>query len=341
MNGFSKVNELPQFNKRVLLTGAGFSKNFGGFLARTFRNHLLSEPIIFNNFGIAEKISEKDATFETVLENLEARYHYFQGKGEAKVDYEQFQQGVYNVFGNMHEVIKNQRMTFHLKRLNRFLARFAPKDAELGYVFTLNQDMVPEHYMQQTQWGHGPCIPGITQNANYFFPHLWNYNLDQLTVAIDPEKAATPIPIKHRLNVVKLHGSFNWKDSEDHRLLVIGGKKDESIQKSPLLQSYRDLFREVLNAGEVRLFIIGYSFGDEHINSMIWDATFDSRAIVWVMDAAPYDQLSDRLKAVVYGQVAGYIDEPFSEVFDPHQQEYAPFDKRIESFFDSDHRPPY
>lgn len=71
------------------------------------------------------------------------------------------------------------------------------------------------------------------------------------------------------MNVIKLHGSFNWRSSDGHNVMVVGTEKTAAIARMPLLSWYMDVFKQVLNAGDVRLMIIGYRFGDEHVNATI------------------------------------------------------------------------
>lgn len=54
--------------------------------------------------------------------------------------------------------------------------------------------------------------------------------------------------------------------------MVIGRLKTSLIENEPLLQWYKSLFREVLQHGGLNLLVIGYSFRDPHINSIIIDA---------------------------------------------------------------------
>lgn len=53
---------------------------------------------------------------------------------------------------------------------------------------------------------------------------------------------------------------------------MIGHAKTEIIKKEPLLRWYLSLFEEVLREPERNLVVIGYGFGDEHINAVIADA---------------------------------------------------------------------
>lgn len=54
--------------------------------------------------------------------------------------------------------------------------------------------------------------------------------------------------------------------------MVIGRGKMEQISKEPLLKCYFDIFKEVLCEGSHNLIVIGYGFGDEHINSVLAEA---------------------------------------------------------------------
>ena len=72
-----------------------------------------------------------------------------------------------------------------------------------------------------------------------------------------------------KLHYIKLHGSFNWKSSDEKRIMVIGHKKESQIANELLLKQYWTTFEEELSKGGVRLLIVGYSFQDEHINKII------------------------------------------------------------------------
>ena len=54
--------------------------------------------------------------------------------------------------------------------------------------------------------------------------------------------------------------------------MVIGRGKVGQIHNAPLLKYYFELFRNVLFQPERRLFVIGYGFGDKHINKIIAEA---------------------------------------------------------------------
>jgi hypothetical protein len=84
----------------------------------------------------------------------------------------------------------------------------------------------------------------------------------------------------------KLHGSHNWLASKTSgQLLIMGGNKETDIGESPLLAWYSMKFREAACRSDARLMIIGYSFGDPHINRILFDAA-KSGAKFFIVDPA-------------------------------------------------------
>jgi hypothetical protein len=86
-----------------------------------------------------------------------------------------------------------------------------------------------------------------------------------------------PVPAPYSLDenfqpYIKLHGSIDWLQDDQGLLLIMGGRKAHSIAESPLLAWYQEVFRKLLTQARVRLMIIGYSFGDDHINAILTEA---------------------------------------------------------------------
>jgi hypothetical protein len=69
--------------------------------------------------------------------------------------------------------------------------------------------------------------------------------------------------------IYKLHGSSNWIDGTGAPLLVMGGGKSAEINQHPLLSWYAHQFAAALQCANTRLMIIGYGFGDLHINEAV------------------------------------------------------------------------
>ena len=99
-----------------------------------------------------------------------------------------------------------------------------------------------------------------------------------------PEDDPNEFTISERLQpLFKLHGSSNWRDAEGGELLVVGGNKARAIDSIPVLKWYSGKFQEDIESG-ARLFVIGYSFKDNHINKAIIDGVRDSGLKFFVVD---------------------------------------------------------
>jgi hypothetical protein len=83
----------------------------------------------------------------------------------------------------------------------------------------------------------------------------------------------------------KLHGSVNWDRSDEQQIVRIGRPVPEDLPAAiyPSDAKYeesrrvpfvvlQDRFRRALHAPETLVIIAGYSFGDAHLNEMIFDA---------------------------------------------------------------------
>ena len=93
-------------------------------------------------------------------------------------------------------------------------------------------------------------------------------------------------------NLIKLHGSINWRSSGDSSAMVMGRRKTLTIANIPLLAWYHRVFERVLSAGNVRLMVIGYGWADEHINEVIATAVRHSGLQIYSWNPSrPQDML--------------------------------------------------
>ena len=71
----------------------------------------------------------------------------------------------------------------------------------------------------------------------------------------------------------KLHGSSGWLLTDGGKpLLVIGRGKTGAIAERPILRWTYEQFEQYLQPDDTRLMVIGYGFGDDHINQSLVDA---------------------------------------------------------------------
>ncbi len=86
----------------------------------------------------------------------------------------------------------------------------------------------------------------------------------------EPPEPDSGYPGSPSLILLKLHGSMNWRSSDGQNCLVIGRNKSELIQRERFLRRSFEYFERVLRDSK-HLVVVGYGFGDPHINDVIAD----------------------------------------------------------------------
>jgi hypothetical protein len=262
---------------RILLTGAGFSRNWGGWLASEAFEYLLGSSHIDD--PLREKLwvaKERRLVFEDVLAELqgamESRFN-----PQTEQDLRNMTNAINAMFAEM--AVGYARVSFESpnnvgRMVKTFLARF---DA----IYTLNQDTLVE---QQ----YAPLLPGLKPaNSTLAIGHA----CFQLHTPDDPSNFALT---EGRQSYIKLHGSFGWVHDGRDLLLILGGNKAINIRKHPLLNWYHKLFKDDLRKPNTRLMIIGYSFNDAHINQAIVAAVNETNLRLFIIDPNGVDVLDKR-----------------------------------------------
>lgn len=267
----------------ILLLGAGFSRNWGGWLASEAFEYLLGCPDISNNSHLLDLLWRNQSTggFENALAEVQAN---FIRDPHSNTDHlMNIQSAVTQMFNDMNEGYFNQtNFEFQQARertVGTFLARF---DA----IFTLNQDLLLEHFyidqqvaaLSQRRW-NGCELPGMKPiyNPNAADPNSW------------AQRRWEPAPqTAFQLDVrsqpyFKLHGSSNWREAHGAPMLIMGGNKIREIGLSPLLSWYHQQFENHLYQGNTHLMVIGYGFRDAHINEVITRAVSDRDAKMFII----------------------------------------------------------
>lgn len=251
----------------VLLTGAGFSRNWGGRLAREFNAtvamRLQSDPVLAD-------LLKRNLNFEEALADLQNEAAV-SARPEARARLDKLESAIVDAFGEMNRNLGTANFEFSNDRnfsIKEFLALF---DA----IFTLNQDLLLEaHYhnppdnlsLTSARRWLGPVLP-----ATEVIPDASRTGLfDPLSVRRRPVSSPRSVVIEGQYQpYFKLHGSMNWHDPNGGRLLVMGGNKPTSMTRHSILAWYADKFLEYLSRPGARLMVIGYGFRDNHINTLI------------------------------------------------------------------------
>jgi hypothetical protein len=149
----------------LLLLGAGFSRNWGGWLATEAFEYLLGCPEVASNPSLASLLwrHQPQGGFEAALAELQLNYSRDPRSGEAALM--GLQAAVSRMFDDMNGALMETtgwEFQNHIERtVGTFLTRF---DA----IFTLNQDVLLEHYYMndnialtgKKKWA-GAQLPGM------------------------------------------------------------------------------------------------------------------------------------------------------------------------------------
>lgn len=271
----------------VLLLGAGFSRNWGGWLASELVGELSGQ--LSDRPWLCEMLRAY-RSFERVYgERLETAQG-MRNNALAVDDVVRLQQAILETFSAMNAgFARKQGMNFSEsaeRSVVSFLARF---DA----IFTLNQDLLLEaHYRgienaEHGKWPGGCVYPGILATREWSSANALERVRARRNVAagVTPDQRVQPI--------FKLRGSVDWQTSDEQPVLVVGTGK-EKAPGSDLLRYYHDQFARYLTSGRTRLMVIGYSFSDPDINKVLRDAARKSEMQMYVVNPAGLDVLEDR-----------------------------------------------
>lgn len=148
------------------------------------------------------------------------------------------------------------------------------------WVFTTNYDLFNETAMDRS---NVPYSNGFSGNLERKFnPSSYRFTLaEELDIA--SRRWAT---VRNFVHFCKLHGSINWVEEEEYIYKIrehhqkIDLEKDRvmiypisSKQSASLETPYSDMFREFhrqVVQNQSSLVVLGYGFGDEHINNIIF-----------------------------------------------------------------------
>ncbi len=254
----------------ILLTGAGFSKPFGGYLASEMW------AIIFNQLKTpdAERLRillRRELNYEAAYDLVMSGDYYSPAEQSA------FTKSLGEAYGELDRSIRVHLGNNgpQIRSIQYFIERFAGEGQERGFVFTLNQDILLERFgshgnglLQIPALGHPDWFSGRLRNQEYPETDIsHSHHLETFREKFWEKGSG----LQHFL-YIKLHGSYGWRASKHGHAMVIGYDKVGSIAKEPLLKWYFDIFREVLSTENITLVVVGYGFMDLHINQLIAEA---------------------------------------------------------------------
>jgi len=268
----------------ILLLGAGFSRNWGGWLGEEVFEYLLGCPEVASDSDLQRRLwqSKDRGGFEAALEELQDEATHKRDQRQL----EGLEKAIHRMFSDMDAGFRNHHgnhFEFEFSNgtslVKDFLSRF---DA----IFTLNQDLLLERHYFQPGFGLGAA-------------RRWtSYSLPGMKPAPNPQAACAGelsvpdyVPSGNfgvstmEQPYYKLHGSSNWRDADGRLIIALGGNKAGTIQKHTVLRHSMQQFETMLLECDCRLAIIGYGFLDQHINKTLSDAAKAGRGLkIFVID---------------------------------------------------------
>jgi hypothetical protein len=242
------------------------------------------------------------------------------------------------IFEELNISFNDASHTTVLKTYQNFYQKVALRSRDLSRVnvFTTNNDLMNEKALDHLNINY---INGFSGGLDkYFNPAFFNYTFSKrMDTSIEKFE-----PVENMMYLFKLHGSVNWVEDEKERNVFFNIKEIHNAEKSennvliypnPLKQNkslgspYSDLFREfqrkLLEPHSV-LFTIGYSFSDEHVNNIIYQALATNSAInVVILNSAKGKEISTIDDSRIF-RLFGEIDGNKIHYFDYFVNNFLP-----------------
>ncbi len=226
-----------------------------------------------------------------------------------------------NCGSNVQKEVFENYMKFYKK------VTYRNKDLNRVNIFTTNNDLFNEYVLDYLNIDYNNGFGGGLKRS--FNPARFEYVFaKKMDEGIEKYE-----PLNHMIYLYKLHGSINWVETKNHNsffdieeiYLKSGEQKPKEtclIYPTPLKEGksltspYTDLIREFqkkLSLPNSVLFIIGYSFSDEHINTIIYRALASNNSLSVVIFAdkdklarkIPLFSINDKRIYVIYGKYEG------------------------------------
>ncbi len=344
---------LGNFAPFALLTGAGFTCNWGGLSARTIWEKIVGANALCDNDRLKRVLGQAIGAYESAL-------HIARSTNECSPeDCLRLENAVVDVFRSQEARIsaRASREKLNESKVREFLSLFGRgpltpnvhDQYETGYHFTLNQDWLIERLWHDNaiEFHHRAFVPGV---------HVWGecYKTDRRDMfdvkdfRRAPDSGQWPPNLRQNQNYIKLHGSFEWRSADGSNVLVMGGGKSGQIRRFPLLVTFFDVFRRVCETPDTRLMIIGYGFGDPHVNELLATASQKRSGDppwIFVIDKLEAPEVLKHLQnncgsdgRVIADAIFGWSSEPLTDIFPPPRSSHRSEEYRriLKIFFNLD-----
>lgn len=266
------------------------------------------------------------SNLEEVLSILYAKKTYLSGisEEEEKNDINLLIKFIENkIFSKINIDLYDSQAEKSLSLYKRLYQKTALRNKDLARinVFTTNNDLFNEKALDNLNINFNNGFGGGLDR--FFNPARFHYTFSK-KIDINLEKFE---PLENMVYLYKLHGSISWIEEEGNSLFnireipVAGGTSNDAdnhvlIFPTPLKQSqslgspYSDLIREFqtkISQPNTVILIIGYSFSDDHINNIIYQALASNSSISVVIfgefKECPLVKINDNRIYQIFGTV--------------------------------------
>lgn len=317
----------------ILLTGAGFTHNFGGFLGREMWSKIFNNPLVQAKEKIRNLLLD-NFDFEDAYSNVfsQDKQVFLQSQNDLFDDQDRkaFSEAIEQSYKDLDNTVKNWSLdNSHPEALNRltfmlgeFLKLFFGSGSEKGFMFTLNQDLFMER-----KFGYRP--PGVQCFSDDFYHMRIAFERNNFVKLPDKKDIDVKKNIDSYAGIIyiKLHGSYGWLSADNQNKMVIGKNKLADIIKEPLLNWYYELFKQVIKEGGKKFVIIGYGFRDQHINEILLDGVKNHRLKLYIINPSDPEELKQNMKEYTkspepgspWQGVASYFPYTLRQIFPSNQ----------------------
>lgn len=296
----------------VLLTGAGFTANWKGFLKYEMWSQIFNQKTVQNNRKIRALLFENFA-FEHALDVVRDNGVY------SNEDRGSIWSAVNIAFDRLERYSTQaaEEPANHADMAAKFIKDVF--NGEQGFFFTLNQDLFVERHLFSAI-SLRPLIEPVNkypiQGASV---DQWRFTVPKKEDILANGPASLTQVTTDQIRYIKLHGSLDWRSDWGLHVWVIGGGKRDAIEREPILQFYFNTFRDVLNRSQ-KLLVIGYGFRDDHINEVIIEAAEKHGLRIYIISPdSPDDFKANSLPAPqrnrIWKSLAGYYPYKFRDVY--------------------------
>ena len=356
-----KNNEFQEIKLRIkkylelenvsVLAGAGTSFHLGAPIIRNVPEGLKStcQDSINEYFG-----EDGDPSYEDLFNCLQADKYLKEKKGENTNDINnvmvEMQKWLFNNCDTqkttIHELyagdsqLQNNRYYYHEAFIKKLLQR--PNNLKRANLFTTNYDMAFDYALDNLGVHYINGFTGIHNRC--FRPEVYDYDIYYPGQSVSGKVHRAEKVLRY----FKMHGSLSWVATKSSPSNVYGIKEvaldgafepntDKQIMIYPCVSKktftldlpYSELFRQFAQAitqPQSVLFCIGYSFFDEHINDIIYQAlSIPSFTLI----IANYDK--DDFKDNKPMQQLRELNDPRIIVLNPTDSEQSTFVKFVKN----------